>query len=77
MYIDAGTPYVRSDAVLRITSALGPPLAPPAFLAMYAIPRPARDWFYTNIVANNRYDWFGSTESCRLPDPGEEHRFLD
>jgi len=28
------------------------------------------------LVARNRYSWFGKREVCRMPDPGEQHRFL-
>ena len=38
-------------------------------------PRPLRDWVYA-IIANNRYRFFGRTESCQLPSEGWQDRFL-
>ena len=43
--------------------------------ALWIIPRPLRDWGYT-VIASNRYRWFGKSESCRMPAPGERERFL-
>ena len=40
-----------------------------------ALPKVFRDWAY-NIVATNRYVLFGRTETCLVPSPDQEHRFL-
>ena len=29
-----------------------------------------------DLVARNRYKWFGKRDACRLPEPGEQERFL-
>jgi len=29
-----------------------------------------------DLVARNRYKWFGQRDACRLPKPGEQQRFL-
>jgi len=42
---------------------------------LLVVPRPLRDNFY-EIVAKNRYRWFGRKESCMLPSPEERKRFL-
>ncbi len=42
---------------------------------LWLIPRPIRNWGY-RVVATRRYQWFGKTEACRLPQPGETDRFL-
>lgn len=34
-----------------------------------------RDLFY-DLIAKNRYRWFGKTEACRVPEPGLKERFL-
>lgn len=34
-----------------------------------------RDFFY-DIIARNRYKWWGKKESCRIPTPEERERFL-
>jgi predicted DCC family thiol-disulfide oxidoreductase YuxK len=40
------------------------------------IPRPMRDWLY-DFVARHRYQVFGKSESCMLPDPEQRHKFLE
>jgi predicted DCC family thiol-disulfide oxidoreductase YuxK len=75
VYIEGERAYVRSDAVLRIGARLFG-FAPAARLALLTVPRPMRDWFYTNVVAKNRYDVFGKRDECRLVEPGQEDRFL-
>ncbi len=55
--------YQRSAAVLRVFRLLGG-LWPLLYLAV-AIPKPMRDWLY-DLVARNRYRWFGSKEACPL-----------
>ena len=39
------------------------------------IPRFLRDGVY-NLVAKNRYKWFGKKESCMIPTPELQSRFL-
>ncbi len=29
-----------------------------------------------DLIARNRYRWFGKRDACRLPKPGEQQRFL-
>jgi predicted DCC family thiol-disulfide oxidoreductase YuxK len=76
VYVENGNAYVRSEAVLRIAGRLGILLGIPAQATLLVIPRPLRDWFYTNVVAKNRYDVFGKRDQCRLVEPGQENRFL-
>jgi len=40
------------------------------------IPRPVRNWLY-DFVARHRYQVFGKSESCMLPDPKQSHKFLE
>ena len=40
------------------------------------IPRPVRNWLY-DFVARHRYQVFGKSESCMLPDPKQRHKFLE
>jgi predicted DCC family thiol-disulfide oxidoreductase YuxK len=75
VYIEDNTAHTRSEAVLRIGQRLFA-FAPLARLALLTVPRPARDWFYTNVVAKNRYDVFGKRSECRVVEPGQEDRFL-
>ena len=64
----------RSEAVLRACRELGGPWK---FLAAIAriIPRGLRDLVY-RFVARNRYRVFGKYETCMLPDPSQQNRFL-
>ena len=65
----------RSDAVLRAGQELGLPWNILARLGRI-VPRPLRDVVY-GFVARNRYRVFGKYETCMLPDPNQQHRFLD
>jgi len=40
------------------------------------IPRSVRNWLY-DFVARHRYQVFGKSESCMLPDPKQRHKFLE
>ena len=42
----------------------------------YVIPRFARNKIY-DYIAENRYQWFGKTNSCRLPTAEERSHLLD
>jgi len=67
-----GIALVRSDAGLTL---LGHMKAPWCWLRLLRIvPKPVRDGVY-DIVARNRYRWFGMKEACLLPDPGQRDRF--
>ena len=68
-----GQLYSHSDAVLRIARGLGGPWR--LLLAGYVLPRPWRDAAY-RFVARHRYRWFGQQESCWLPTPELQGRFL-
>lgn len=68
--------YIKSEAILRIGARLGTPLpvmAAPAFF----VPLRLRDTFY-DLIANNRYSFFGKTEACRMTDAGRfRERFIE
>jgi predicted DCC family thiol-disulfide oxidoreductase YuxK len=66
--------HLRSTAAIRIASYLGGwwrlsagALFIPAFL---------RDFAY-DVIARNRYRWFGTLDACRVPTPDIRQRFLD
>ncbi len=65
--------WVRSDAVFEIIAQL--PGAWRPLLLLRGIPRGLRDWIYDKI-ARNRYRLFGRYDTCLLPDPDHEQRFL-
>ena len=66
--------FVRSDAALEIANALDYPWK--IFYFLIFIPKFIRDRIY-NIIANNRYDWFGKRENCMIPTEDMKSRFLD
>jgi predicted DCC family thiol-disulfide oxidoreductase YuxK len=66
--------YVRSTAAIRIAAHLdgfwwltSGALFVPSFL---------RDFAY-DVLARNRYRWFGTLDACRVPTPEVRSRFLD
>lgn len=69
-----GRLWERSDAALRILAGLGGLWK--AFLVLRFVPSAFRDAVY-RWVARNRYRWFGRTDSCFMPDPGQRDLFLD
>jgi len=72
--VDGGQLYTKSEAVLRIAELLGWPyrLATVGRL----VPAGVRDWLY-DVVASNRYDWFGRMDRCMVPEADVSDRFLD
>lgn len=65
--------YQKSDAALRIIAGLGGVWTAARLLLL--LPRRLRDWGY-DLVAANRYRWFGKKDACRMPTAGEQARFL-
>ena len=74
MFLDDKMLYKKSTAVLKLSRLLGG--WHQLLLLGYILPRFVRDWLY-NIVAKNRYRWFGKKDQCMLPSKGFENRFLD
>jgi predicted DCC family thiol-disulfide oxidoreductase YuxK len=59
-----GKIYTRSTAALRVARKLCG--AWPLLYIFMLIPPPIRNAVY-NIIARNRYKWFGRSESCWMP----------
>ena len=72
--IDSDGVHTRSVAALRIGRALGRPWG--LFSLGVFVPRPIRDAIY-DLVARNRYRWFGRRDTCMMPTPDIAARFLD
>ena len=72
--IENGNAFTRSTAALKVARKLGGiyQLLTPFIL----VPYPIRDAVY-NLIARNRYKWFGKKEACWLPKPEWKKRFLD
>ncbi|HVG10481.1 MAG TPA: thiol-disulfide oxidoreductase DCC family protein [Thermoanaerobaculia bacterium] len=71
--IEGGKVWQESSAALRIARRL--PGAWKLLWVFAAVPRPLRDAVY-RWIARNRYRWFGKAETCWLPTPELEARFL-
>jgi len=68
-----GRAYLRSDAAIRIARDLRGAWR---WLGVVKIvPRPLRDWIY-DLVARNRYRWFGRTDECMVPTAEIRARFI-
>ena len=66
--------YKRSSAALRIARRLRFPWH--LFYAFIIIPPFIRDFIY-DIIARNRYKWFGKRDACRIPTAEERERFVE
>lgn len=71
--VEGDRAYTKSTAAIRVAELLGWPyrLATVARL----LPRRLRDAAY-DVVAANRYDWFGRKERCLVPNEDVSDRFL-
>ncbi|MCX3266871.1 thiol-disulfide oxidoreductase DCC family protein [Pedobacter agri] len=66
--------YTKSSAALRIAKKLNGFW--PMLYAFMIIPKFIRDWFY-DIIAKNRYKWWGKQESCWVPTTELKEKFYD
>jgi predicted DCC family thiol-disulfide oxidoreductase YuxK len=66
--------YIKSDAALHISKYLDGYWK--YLILLKVLPAAFRDFLY-DIVAKNRYKWFGKKESCMLPALETKARFLD
>lgn len=72
--VEEGRIYTRSTGALRMLRSLGK-----GWKLLYGfiiIPKFIRDAVY-NLIARNRYKWFGKKEACWVPTPELRERFLD
>ncbi|SNZ00033.1 thiol-disulfide oxidoreductase DCC family protein [Flagellimonas pacifica] len=75
IFIEPGVAYfTKSDAALQIGKGFG------GFwnvLAIFSwIPKSFRDTIY-DLIARNRYKWFGRKDACMIPTPELQAKFLD
>ncbi|MGX1930050.1 thiol-disulfide oxidoreductase DCC family protein [Flagellimonas sp. 2504JD4-2] len=72
--IEPGVAYfTKSDAALRIAQDFGGLWKGMVFFTW--IPKVFRDAIY-NLVAKNRYKWFGRKDACMIPTPEIHAKFL-
>lgn len=72
--LSKGKVFKKSTAALRIANRLNG-LYPLLYLFII-IPPFIRDAVY-DLIAKNRYRWFGKRDSCRMPTPELRSRFVD
>lgn len=66
--------YIKAPAALRIGKKFGGLWS---LLAVFEwIPPVISNWVY-DLVARNRYRWFGRKEHCMVPGPELKEKFLD
>jgi predicted DCC family thiol-disulfide oxidoreductase YuxK len=71
--IDSGKVYLKSAAALQIYAKLS--WYWKWSQVFWVVPKFLRDAVY-NLVARNRYEWFGKKEACMIPGPEVRGRFL-
>lgn len=69
-----GKAYTRSTAALKVAGYLHGPAR--ILYGFIIVPAFIRNAVY-NTIARNRYKWFGKKESCMIPSPTLEARFLN
>ncbi len=75
LLIDSNEGYFyKSTAALQIAKQLSGIY--PLLYVFLILPKFFRDWIY-DIVAKNRYKWFGKKESCMIPTPELKALFID
>ena len=73
VYIRDGDIYLRSGAALRVIRDMGGLWQ--LFYIFIIVPRPLRDLVYDR-VARSRYSIWGRSDSCMLPTPDLQDRFV-
>ena len=71
--IEGHTSFIKSTAALRICRRLSGMWK--LLYLFIAVPRPIRDAVY-DVIARNRYKWFGRKDQCELPSAEIRSRFL-
>ena len=74
LILDKGKLYSKSTAALRIYNQL--PWYWKWTQLFWVFPKFLRDAVY-NVIARNRYKWFGKRNECMVPRPELKERFLD
>ncbi len=72
--VNNGKAYTRSTGALKIVQKLNGFW--PILYGFIIIPKIFRDSIY-NLVAKNRYKWFGKKDACMIPTPELKARFLN
>ena len=73
VFISGSRLFLRSSAAIAVLSRFGGAWRMCAIF--WLVPRFLRDAIYSTI-ARNRYRWFGRKDTCMIPTPEIEKRFL-
>ncbi|MEP1613753.1 MAG: DCC1-like thiol-disulfide oxidoreductase family protein [Roseobacter sp.] len=73
LFLEHGTAFTKSDAVLALSKHLTGPARIASVLLF--VPKPLRDAIY-GMLARNRYAMFGKTVTCMVPDKDQRDRFV-
>jgi predicted DCC family thiol-disulfide oxidoreductase YuxK len=71
---EEGKVYTKSTAALRVTKKLNGLW--PVLYTYIIVPPFIRNAIY-NLIARNRYHWFGKKDACWLPTPELKSLFID
>lgn len=72
--IDGENYYAKLTAALMIAGKLKSVVK--LFYPFIFLPKPYRDFFY-DLIAKNRYKFFGKRDICRIPTEKERGKFFD
>jgi predicted DCC family thiol-disulfide oxidoreductase YuxK len=70
---EKGMLFTRSTATLKIIRRMKGLY--PLLYIFIIIPKPLRNYAY-NLIAKKRYKWFGKKDSCMVPIPELQNRFI-
>ncbi len=73
LMLDGEKYYAKSTAALKIARHLKGGYS--LLYGFIILPAFIRNWVY-DIIARNRYHWFGKKESCMIPTPELKAKFL-
>ena len=71
--LENGRAWLKSEGAIRMFERLGFPWS--LMSVFRVVPCALRDKLY-NVVARNRLRWFGSRETCFIPEPSDAERFI-
>jgi predicted DCC family thiol-disulfide oxidoreductase YuxK len=74
MLLEGEILYTHSSGALRMLKHIGGGWS--LLYVFMIVPKFIRDGVY-NMIAKNRYKWFGKKEECWLPTPAYKAKFLD
>jgi predicted DCC family thiol-disulfide oxidoreductase YuxK len=73
LFVENGKALKKSTAALAVLKHVGGPAR--IFSLGAVLPLSLRDAVY-NILARNRFKWFGRSDVCIMPDTKTRHRFV-